>query len=134
MGGTFLATPVEYQYGFIKDCYDALNGAVSASLEEAQRLNQGAVRRCVGLCIETRPDVCGEDDVRRMLDFGATRVELGVQTMDDAIYEGCCAAIPLLMWCGRRRAQALRLQVYYTLDAGLPGSSPQHDRAVRRAF
>jgi histone acetyltransferase (RNA polymerase elongator complex component) len=27
MGGTFLAYPKEYQYQFIKDCYDALNAA-----------------------------------------------------------------------------------------------------------
>ncbi|MCK4274195.1 MAG: tRNA uridine(34) 5-carboxymethylaminomethyl modification radical SAM/GNAT enzyme Elp3, partial [Dehalococcoidales bacterium] len=39
MGGTFLAQPVDYQYGFIKDCYDSLNGVVSATLEEAKRLN-----------------------------------------------------------------------------------------------
>ena len=26
MGGTFLAQPVDYQYQFIKDCYDGLNG------------------------------------------------------------------------------------------------------------
>ena len=26
MGGTFLAQPLDYQYQFIKDCYDALNG------------------------------------------------------------------------------------------------------------
>jgi len=29
MGGTFLAQPLEYQYQFIKDCYDALNGETS---------------------------------------------------------------------------------------------------------
>jgi elongator complex protein 3 len=33
MGGTFLATPVDYQNGFIKACFDALNGNSSESLE-----------------------------------------------------------------------------------------------------
>src|SRR5208283_6236066 len=29
MGGTFLASPADYEIDFIKNCYDALNGAVS---------------------------------------------------------------------------------------------------------
>ena len=60
MGGTFLACPEEYQYSFIKSCYDALNGQVAGSLDEAKRINETAAHRCVGLCIETRPDWCGE--------------------------------------------------------------------------
>ncbi|GAG41205.1 unnamed protein product, partial [marine sediment metagenome] len=48
MGGTFLAYPEEYQYQFVKDCYDALNGVPSADLEEAKKLNETADRRCVG--------------------------------------------------------------------------------------
>ena len=51
MGGTFLATPIDYQYKFVQGCYAALNGVESASLEEAKRLNQTAFHRCVCLCI-----------------------------------------------------------------------------------
>jgi len=58
MGGTFLSYPLEYQYGFIKGCYDALNGVISTSLQEAQKINENTQHRCVGLCIETRPDWC----------------------------------------------------------------------------
>ena len=128
MGGTFLATPPEYQYGFIKGCYDGLNGFVSTSLAEAQQANQQAVRRCVGLCVETRPDVCGEEEVRRMLEFGTTRVELGVQALDDAIYrevrrghnvEAVTRATALLKRYG--------FKVYYHWMPGLPASNPQHD-------
>ena len=86
MGGTFLAYSQEYQYQFIKDCYDALNGISSANLEEAKKLNETAEHRCVGLCIETRPDFCGEKEIKRMLEFGTTRVEIGVQTLDDDIH------------------------------------------------
>jgi len=85
MGGTFPATPKEYQYQFVKDCFDAPEGAVSATLSEAKKLNETTACRCVGLCIETRPDYCGEAEVKRMLEFGATRVEIGVQTLDDRI-------------------------------------------------
>ena len=86
MGGTFLAAPLDYQYQFIKDCYDALNGNNSATLAEAKRRNETAEHRCTGLCIETRPDWCGQEEIARMLEFGTTRVELGVQTLDDDIY------------------------------------------------
>jgi len=128
MGGTFLASPVEYQYQFIKDCYDAMNGVPSASLEEAKKINETAQHRCTGLCIETRPDWCRQEDIERMLDFGATRVELGVQTLDDDIYE--------LVRRGHKvkevvdattRLREHGFKVYYHLMPGLPGSTPRKD-------
>jgi len=128
MGGTFLACPLEYQFGFIKGCYDALNGVESASLQEAQKLNESAEHRCVGLCIETRPDWCKKEDIERMLEFGATRVELGVQILDDNIYR--------LVRRGHGVAEVVKatsllkqygFKVHYHWMPGLPGSSPQHD-------
>jgi len=128
MGGTFLAAPVEYQYGFIKDCYDALNGCRSSSLEEAKLNNETAHNRCVGLCIETRPDWCKPDQVNRMLEFGATRVELGVQTLDDDIYR--------LVRRGHGVAEVVQatkllkdygFKVHYHWMPGLPGATPETD-------
>ncbi|GAH29550.1 unnamed protein product, partial [marine sediment metagenome] len=37
--------------------------------------------------IETRPDYCTEPYVDRMLNYGATRVEIGIQTVFDEIYK-----------------------------------------------
>ena len=128
MGGTFLAYPQEYQYEFIKGCYDALNGISSVSLEEAKRLNETAVHRCVGLCIETRPDFCGEEEIRHMLDFGTTRVEIGVQTLDDEIHRmtkrghGVAEVIS-----ATRLLRDYGFKVYYHWMPGLPGSTPKHD-------
>lgn len=128
MGGTFLAYPEEYQYQFIKDCYDALNGSPSPSLEVAKKINEQAKHRCVGLCIETRPDWCGDREIRRMLEFGTTRVELGVQTVDDNIYR--------LVRRGHTVAEVVNathrlkdygFKVYYHWMPGLPGSTPDHD-------
>ncbi len=87
MGGTFLEYPEEFQQNFIKSCYDALNGEKSKNLEEAKNKNEFTKHRCVALCIETRPDVCSKKDIERMLFFGATRVELGVQFLDDIMYK-----------------------------------------------
>jgi elongator complex protein 3 len=133
MGGTFLAAPVEYQYRFIKECYDGLNGTVAASLEEAERINETAANRCTGLCIETRPDVCGPEEIQRMLDFGATRVELGVQTLDDEVFtlvrrgHGVAEVV-----AATRRLRESGFKVYYHWMPGLPGSTPEQDLAMSR--
>ena len=133
MGGTFLACPQEYQYQFIKDCFDALNGEEPTTLEEAKRLNETANHRCTGLCIETRPDWCGQAEIARMLELGTTRVELGVQTLDDEIYrlvrrghkvEDVVKATTLLKEHG--------FKVHYHWMPGLPGSTPEEDLELSR--
>jgi elongator complex protein 3 len=133
MGGTFPATPLAYQRDFIKDCFDALNGQPSADLPEAQSINQTAAHRCTGLCIETRPDFCGQKEIESWLELGATRVELGVQTLSDEIYEtikrghtvaDVAKATALL----RRNA----LKVHYHWMPGLPGSTPEEDLRLSR--
>jgi elongator complex protein 3 len=86
-GGTFLAAPLDYQEGFVKGCLDAINGIESVNLEEAKaRAEMGEVRN-VGLTIETKPDWCKASHVDQMLRFGCTRVEIGVQIIDDEVYE-----------------------------------------------
>ncbi len=85
MGGTFPSFPKDYQDEFVKGCYDALNGFRAKGLEEAIRYNETARRRCVGLTFETRPDFCKEEHVDLMLSYGATRVEIGVQILDDEV-------------------------------------------------
>jgi elongator complex protein 3 len=133
MGGTFLSYPRDYQYQFIKDCYDALNGIPSNSLTEARKLNESAGHRCVGLCIETRPDFCGDEEIKSMLDFGATRVELGVQTLDDEVHRltkrghGVAEIIS-----ATRLLRDYGFKVYYHWMPGLPGSTPEHDLELSR--
>ena len=133
MGGTFLAQPVDYQHAFVKDCYDAMNGIESVTLEDAKKLNETARHRVTGLCIETRPDWCGQAEIDRMLEFGATRVELGVQTLDDDIYRlvrrghGVKEVVE-----ATARLREHGFKVYYHWMPGLPGSSPQKDLAMSR--
>ena len=89
MGGNFTEYTKEYKYQFIKACYDALNGRKSKNLNQAKKFNETAKHRCVALCIESRPDtiVHNKDSVKELLEFGCTRVELGVQCLDDKIYK-----------------------------------------------
>jgi elongator complex protein 3 len=86
-GGTFLAAPMEYQEQFVKRCLDAVNRADSATLDEAKKRAEISEARNVGLTIETKPDWCKESHVDQMLKFGATRVEIGVQVIDDNVYK-----------------------------------------------
>jgi elongator complex protein 3 len=128
IGGTFLAYPKEYQYEFIKNIYDALNQKKSKSLEEAKKINEKTKNRCVALCIETRPDWCGKEQINRLLDFGCTRVELGVQMPDNKIYKkvkrghtvkDVIIATKLLKDSG--------FKVGYHIMPGLPGSNLKKD-------
>ncbi|GAH59585.1 unnamed protein product, partial [marine sediment metagenome] len=68
-----------------------------------------------------------------MLEFGTTRVELGVQTLDDEIYrlvrrghkvEDVVKATALLREHG--------FKVYYHWMPGLPGSTPEEDLELSR--
>jgi elongator complex protein 3 len=87
VGGTFLFMPKDYQRNFIKSCYDALNGNDSKSLEEAKSNNEHASIRNVGFTIETKPDYCKEEHVDLMLGYGVTRIEIGVQSLQERVYE-----------------------------------------------
>ena len=87
VGGTFLFMPAGYRYGFVKSCYDALNGVESATLGDAQLFNERAAVRNVGLTIETKPDHCKAPHIDDMLEYGVTRVEIGLQSLRDSVYE-----------------------------------------------
>jgi len=128
MGGTFPSRDFQYQEDFVKGCFDALNQEMSESWEEAKLKNEKAEHRCVGLTMETRPDYCKEEEIRRMLDLGTTRVELGVQVPDDDIYarverghsvKDVAEATKLLKDSG--------LKVTYHYMPGLPGSNLDKD-------
>ena len=58
----------------------------SRSLSEAQKINEKARHRCVGLSVETRPDYVTKDALKFFRKLGVTKVEIGVQCLDDEIY------------------------------------------------
>jgi elongator complex protein 3 len=135
MGGTFLEYPREFQYRFIKGCYDALNGKKARTLKEAKNLNEKAKHRCVALCIETRPDKCIAF-INRMREFGATRVELGVQIIDDAIYRLVKRGHTVRGVIDATRAlKDAGFKIGYHIMPGLPGSNAKKDlRLFKKLF
>ena len=136
MGGTFPAYPLCYQEWFVRRCLDAMSNETTLTLEEAQNKAEKAAIRNVGITVETRPDYCKIDHVDRMLKMGVTRVELGVQTIYNYIYElvqrghtveDVVEATRILKDAG--------LKVTYHLMPGLPGSNFERDiRVFRRVF
>jgi elongator complex protein 3 len=85
LGGTILAMPNDYQTDFVRKSYDAINQSTSVSLPDAMNKNELANHRCVGLTIETKPDWCKEEHVDLLLSYGATRVEIGVQSLRNEV-------------------------------------------------
>ena len=103
MGGTMTARPVEYQNEFVSRCIEAMNmypgdvpSAAIPSVTSVGAANESADVRCVAITFETRPDWCKKEHINRMLDLGVTKVESGVQHVDDAILDfnrrGCTVA------------------------------------------
>jgi len=78
--------PRDYQMNFIKSCFDALNGFDSQDLESAKKNNELAKIRNVGFTVETKPDYCKKEHVDWMLDYGITRVEIGMQSLHENVY------------------------------------------------
>jgi elongator complex protein 3 len=129
LGGTWSYYPEDYQIWFVQRCLDALNGVESASLEEAQHLNETAACRNVGLVIETRPDYIDAAEVRRLRRLGVTKVQLGAQSCDDRILElnkrghtveQTRQAVKLL------RAAGFKIQLHWMPN--LLGATPASDR------
>ena len=87
LGGTWSAYRRDYQAWFVQRCLDAMNGFESPSLEAAQKTNEGAGHRNVGLVVETRPDNVEVDEVAWLRRLGVTKVQMGAQSVDDRILE-----------------------------------------------
>jgi elongator complex protein 3 len=136
MGGTFPATPMEYQTWFIQRCLDALTGKASKNLEEAKTNAEVSKTRNVGITVETRPDWAKQPHIDAMLGMGVTRIELGVQNPDDEIYRlvGRTHTVSDVAEA-TRIAKDSGLKIVYHMMPGMPGSNPEKDfAAFKRIF
>ncbi len=139
LGGTWSAYGQPYREWFVQRCLDALNwhpesgtaaeDAPSASLEEAQVRNETAPCRTVGLVVETRPDWVTPAEIVHMRRLGVTKVQLGVQSLDDRILAlnqrghdvaAVRSAVQML------RAAGFKLHLHWMPN--LLGATPESDR------
>jgi len=161
IGGTWSVLPEAYKFWYIKECFRAANDFSSVILEgtlatdrissrsyrsisfrsrmtklkqllsKEQKKNESAKYKIIGITLETRPDYINEEELWQMREFGATRVELGVQAVDDKILKlnkrghgvaEIAAATKLLKNFG--------FKVTYHIMPGLPGSTAKKDLAM----
>jgi len=154
-GGTWSSYPLDYLQWFVAQCFLAMNevGVVEREivntnpdnpynrfwgeekknwnvqfLLDEQKKNEISTHRCIGLTIETRPDFVSIQEMKRLRLLGCTRVELGVQTTEDAVLD--------LIKRGHSRASAAKatrllkdagFKVDHHLMPGLPGATPESD-------
>jgi elongator complex protein 3 len=97
LGGTCSTYPESYQIWFVKRCFDAMNSfddnfkvedvdeenITWGDLEKVQEFNEGTECRNVGLVLETRPDYITEKEVIRLRRLGATKIQIGVQSLNN---------------------------------------------------
>ncbi|XP_053958523.1 elongator complex protein 3 [Anastrepha ludens] len=81
MGGTFMSLDEKYRNDFIMQLHDALSGHTSRDIKEAIRYSEISNVKCIGITIETRPDYCLKRHITDMLNYGCTRLEIGVQSV-----------------------------------------------------
>ena len=136
VGGTFPFMPVDYQRDFAKSCYDALNGKRSFTLPQAMATNEIADNRCVGFTVETKPDYCKEPHIDLMLEFGVTRIEIGIQSLNNNVYKLVNRGYTIDdVVHAFKIARDAGYKIVAHMMPGLPGSSPEKDiEDFRRLF
>lgn len=111
--------------------FAGVSGRDSPDIRTAQQINETAAARCIGMTVETRPDYFTAGQIDRSLEFGATRVELGVQTLNDktleAMERGHGSAETAL---ATQLARDAGMKIGYHMMPGLPGETPESDLAT----
>jgi elongator complex protein 3 len=105
-------------------------------LDEAKANAETSKTRNVGITVETRPDWAKQPHIDAMLEMGVTRIELGVQNPDDAIYRllGRTHTVADVKEA-TQIAKDAGLKIVYHMMPGLPGSDPEKDlNAFKKVF
>lgn len=135
LGGTWSFYKKSYQTAFVRALYNGLNsfdgdGSVR-TLHEAQTRNEKSSSRMIGLTLETRPDWISVPEIKRLRMLGATRIEMGVQSLHDDVLD--------LVKRDHRRPEVIHatkllknagFKVVYHMMPGLPGATSETDVAM----
>lgn len=135
LGGSWTAYPWDYQQQFIRRCFDAMNECESDSLEQAQQINETASHRNVGLVIETRPDLLNPETLRKLRILGVTKLQLGIQSMNDEILKQNKRSLSMKEALNRvALARAAGFKIVLHWMPNLLGATPESDREDFRHF
>ena len=144
IGGTWSFYHPVYQEEFLIGCYRACNdygtGNDSRTEEYTDRLkyllelqdrNEHAKSRIIGLSIETRPDYITDFEIERLRALGVTKVEIGVQHLDDDVLK--LTKRDMKIERVRVATEKLRnagFKMVYHMMPNLPGSTKERDIAM----
>ncbi len=149
LGGTWSAYQWDYQQWFIKRCFEATNYFIykyagksipkkyrSHSLKQAQKINETSKHRIIGITLETRPDWVTIKETIRLRELGCTRVQLGIQILDnkilDLIKRGHTIEDSAL---ATNRLRNNGFKIDHHIMQNLPGATPLKDeKTLQRIF
>jgi ELP3 family radical SAM enzyme/protein acetyltransferase len=134
LGGTWSVYPKNYQTKFVRDCFYAANTYSQKkkrqpfNLEKEQTINETAKYKIIGLTIETRPDYITPPEIKNLRRLGCTRVQLGIQHIDNKILKKIKRGHDLAESIKATRLlkeTGFKVDHHYMPD--LPGSTPAKD-------
>tara|TARA_E500000178_G_scaffold264869_1_gene262109 strand:- start:276 stop:2111 length:1836 start_codon:yes stop_codon:yes gene_type:complete len=134
LGGTWDSYGLDYQEKTITEVYYAANTFYSIepremrSMDEEKKLNETALCKIVGITIETRPDQITPEQLRRCLNYGVTRIQIGVQHTNNKILKKInrgCTIEDVYEACYLIKEANIKLLTHWMPN--LPGSCPDLD-------
>ena len=141
LGGTWSHYPKEYREEFIRDLFYAANTLLDKenrerlSLEEEHKINESSLCRIIGLTIETRPDCINKREILHMRKLGVTRIQLGIQHLDNNILEYInrdCTTEDTMYALKLWKKNGGKVDIHIMPD--LPGSSLEQDKEMFNEF
>lgn len=138
VGGTWSCYDHKYQEEFVCQVYYAANiffdmldkkpVRACGTLDEEQNMNETAQCRIISLTLETRPDMITPDEIIRLRHYGCTRVQIGVQHINDSILKyvnrGCSYA-DIIRAIKLLKDNGFKIDIH--IMPNLPSSTPEED-------
>jgi elongator complex protein 3 len=144
MGGSCSSYSGNYLLGYFKKIFWAANNyqpgidkskivkyKEEQTITALQKKNEEASSRLIGISVETRPDLINLKDLKFWRKLGVTRVEIGVQTLDEEVlaYVNRGHGIKEVVE-STKLLKDNGFKVIYHLMPGLPGSNFAKDKKV----
>lgn len=109
--------------------------ATLADVEHEHERNAHAEHRSVGLVIETRPDCITAHSLTEMRALGATKVQIGIQSLDQDILDANDRRTSIdAIACAFGLARLFGFKIHAHFMANLYGATPERDIAGYRAL
>ncbi|WP_350455158.1 elongator complex protein 3 [Slackia heliotrinireducens] len=113
----------------------SMQKASMEELERQHRINENAAHRVVGLVVETRPDTITPESLRLIRRMGATKIQMGIQSLDGDILRNNLRVSSATDT--RHAFELVRLygfKIHAHIMVNLYGSSPEQDKHEYLAF